>query len=116
MKWYNPLTWFKKKSVDGSFHQNIKVADDDIKLFCANPQCSQKEIFRENEPIAYDLFRKEFYHNSDCAMLGNAHRAMNLGEITHMNLQHIKYDKAISLLGKGKIKNSSKLEEKIKNR
>ena len=84
MTWYDPKSWFKKEELST--------------LYCANPQCGSE--ITENE-MAYNSQYNEVYHDQSCAQFTNAHRAMETGKVTIMNLDYIDRKKALKLLVSG---------------
>jgi hypothetical protein len=99
MKWYNPLELFRKEAPD----------QQDLTLQCDNPQCGAE--ITEN-PVAYAKECREVYHPGDCPQIAAAHKVMKTGECIFVNLDYMSLDKAIKLLKKGKLNQSSNLEEK----
>jgi hypothetical protein len=83
-----------------------------IKLYCDNPQCG-KVI--EDEKITYDEERGEIYHVGGCGIEATAIRSVRAGNIEIQNVDYISLEKALILLKQGKLKQSEKLEEKVKH-
>jgi len=103
MVWYIPTTWFKKEEMA---QDNGKKAP----LYCDNPQCKGAIL---EEPLAYDKGNREVYHNGECALFANAHRALSSRCMVVSNINYITLDTAMDLLQKGELKQKSGLEEKL---
>jgi len=100
MAWYNPLDWFRTSKPAG-----------DIILYCDNPQCKAPI---EDGPVAYDDEHREIYHNGECGLLANVHRAHKSGSMVVGNVEYVDVIKAVKLFRKGKLNQSSKkLEERV---
>jgi len=84
----------------------------EMKLYCDNPQCG-KVI--EDEKITYDEERGEIYHVGECGIEANAIRSVRSENIEIQNVDYISLEKALILLKQGKLKQSEKLEEKVKH-
>jgi len=84
----------------------------EMKLYCDNPQCG-KVI--EDEKITYDEERGEIYHVGECGTEATAIRSVRSGNIEIQNVDYISPEKALILLKQRKLKQSEKLEEKVKH-
>lgn len=84
----------------------------EMKLYCDNPQCG-KVI--ENEKIVYDEEHEEVYHVERCGIEATAYRSLKSGKCESQNVDYISLEKALILLKQGKLKQSEKLEKKVKH-
>lgn len=84
----------------------------EMKLYCDNPECS-KVI--EDEKIVYDEEHREIYHVGECGIKATAYRSLKSGNPEIQNVDYISLEKALILLKQGKLKQSEKLEEKVKH-
>lgn len=103
MVWYKPSTWAKKEETG---EDNVNKTP----LYCDNPQCKGAIL---EEPLAYDKSNREVYHNGQCALFANAHRALNSSCMVFSSIDYITLDRAMNLLQKGELKQKLGLEEKL---
>ena len=69
------------KKVFGKKENNVKTPEEklekaleDAVLYCANPQCDSKVI--SGAGLAYSPEHRELYHDGECALLANSHKAV----------------------------------------
>jgi hypothetical protein len=84
----------------------------EMKLYCNNPECG-KVI--EDEKIVYDEERGEIYHVGGCRIKAFGYMSVKSANIEIQNVDYISLEKALILLKQGKLKQSKKLEEKVKH-
>lgn len=101
MAWYNPLKWFRS--------EQEKTKDE---LYCDNPQC---RLPIKDTKLTYDEEHKEIYHLGECEIEAIAHRTFNSGKVEIQKMDYISRKEALKFLQRGRLKQSQKLEERVKS-